>query len=125
MNDVFEKTTLEWYHHYKIVNVQRPEKQLEGLELLFLELPKFKPSNRSEKRLQVLWLRFLSEIGEGTREIDAELLAVPEIEEACSLCEQAAYSAGELESITSIWIMFVQQKRWQADIVKKAALRDD
>ncbi len=103
VNDIFEKSTEEWYHHYKIVNVKAPEKQLEGLELLFLELPKFKPSNLEEKRLQVLWLRFLSEIGEETKQIDAELLSVPEIEEACSLCEQAAYSIGELESYSQYW----------------------
>ncbi len=73
------------------------------MELIFLELPKFKPSNREEKRLQALWIRFLSEIGESTKVIDADLLSVPEIEEACSLCEEAAYSAGELEIYSKYW----------------------
>ncbi len=102
INDRFDATA-EWYHHYKIVNVQNPEKQLKGLELIFLELPKFKPSNREEKRLQALWIRFLSEIGETTKIIDADLLSVPEIEEACSLCEEAAYSDGELEVYSKYW----------------------
>lgn len=103
VNDIFEKTTLEWYHHYKIVNTQNPERQLQGLELIFLELPKFKPSNQKEKRLQVLWIRFLSEIGEKTKTVDQELLSVPEIQEACSLCEEAAYSERELETYSKYW----------------------
>jgi predicted transposase/invertase (TIGR01784 family) len=102
INDKFDASD-EWYHYYKIVNVQFPEKQLQGLEFLFLELPKFKPSNREQKRLQVLWLRFLSEVNERTKEIDPELLAVPEIEEACLLCEQAAYSDAELEVYNRYW----------------------
>ncbi len=103
VNDIFDKTSLEWYHHYKIVNVQHPEKLLKGLELIFLELPKFKPSNQTEKRLQALWIRFLSEIGEKTKVIDKELLSVPEINEACSLCEEAGYSEGELETYSKYW----------------------
>lgn len=103
INDIFEKGTPDWYHHYKIVNVQNPERHLSGLELVFLELPKFRPSNQKEKRLRMLWLRFLSEVDEKTRRIDQELLAVPEIGEACALCEEAGFSEGELETYSSYW----------------------
>ncbi len=98
VNDIFERDSSDWYHHYKVVNVQNPERHLEGLELVFLELPKFKPLNQKEKRLRMLWIRFLSEIGEATKQVDQALLAIPEIKEACFLCEEAGFSEGELEA---------------------------
>lgn len=101
--DIFDSTTPAWYHHYQIVNVQNPAKQLKGLELVFLELPKFKPSTKKEKRLRVLWLRFLSELNEQTREVASELLQVPEIRQACDLSEQAAYTPGELAAYDAYW----------------------
>ena len=38
------------------------DKVLEGLHLVFVELPKFKSMNLDEKKMQVLWLRSLTEI---------------------------------------------------------------
>jgi len=101
--DIFDPHTPAWYHHYQIVNVQNPAKQLKGLELIFLELPKFNPTTKEEKRLRVLWLRFLSELNEQTREVSPELLEVSEINDACSLAEQAAYSPGELDVYDQYW----------------------
>ncbi|MCL2119115.1 MAG: Rpn family recombination-promoting nuclease/putative transposase, partial [Planctomycetaceae bacterium] len=65
VNDTFEKSPEmkdEYYHYYKIVNIKDTKKQIKGLEFLFVELPKFKPKNRAEKKLHELWLRFLTEI---------------------------------------------------------------
>jgi hypothetical protein len=53
VNGTFEKSPEmehEYYHHYKIVNIKDTKKQIEGLEFVFLELPKFKPQNRAEKK---------------------------------------------------------------------------
>lgn len=99
----FDAESPEFYHHYKIVNVEKPHRTIEGLQLVFIELPKFKPSTGPEKRLQVLWLRFLSEINESTRQVDPELLSVPEIREAIELSEEAAYSKAELAAYESYW----------------------
>jgi predicted transposase/invertase (TIGR01784 family) len=99
----FEKESSEFYHHYKIVNVEKPERELKGLQFVFVELPKFKPTSRIERKLQVLWLRFLSEINEDTVEIDPALWAVPEISEAIKLSEEAAYSKAELEAYNAYW----------------------
>ena len=44
VNDKFEKSPEmkdEYYHHYKIVNIKDTEKQIKGLEFVFIELPKF------------------------------------------------------------------------------------
>jgi predicted transposase/invertase (TIGR01784 family) len=42
VNDVFDRESEEWFHHYRTVNVKDSNKVLKGLELIFLELPKFK-----------------------------------------------------------------------------------
>lgn len=99
----FDHDSEEWYHHYKIVNIEKPERQLEGLQLVFVELLKFKPRDMKEKRLQVLWMRFMLEINEKTRTVEADLLAVPEINEAIALAEEAAYTEGELASYDKYW----------------------
>lgn len=102
--DIFDHETSEWYHHYQLVNVGKPAREIiEHLQLVFIELPKFKVQTVDEKKLKLLWLRFLREINEKTKEIDAELLAVPEISKAIELSEQAAYSKGELQAYEDYW----------------------
>jgi predicted transposase/invertase (TIGR01784 family) len=88
----------EYMHHYKIVNIAHTEKQIKGLEFIFVELPKFKPQNRVEKKLHELWLRFLTEIDESTETIPAELLENEEVKEAIQYTEQAAYTKAQLEA---------------------------
>ncbi len=63
-----------------------PEKTIDGIELFFFELPKFKPKSFSEKKMQVLWLKFLTEINEKTVEVDPELFESPEIVKALDIC---------------------------------------
>jgi predicted transposase/invertase (TIGR01784 family) len=99
VNDKFEKSDEmrdEYYHYYKIVNVKHTEKQIEGLEFLFIELPKFKPLNRAEKKLHELWLRFLTEINETTKEVPEELLKNDLTREALGYMERAAYTKEQL-----------------------------
>jgi len=99
VNETFEKSPEmkdEYYHYYKIVNVKNTEKQIEGLEFLFVELPKFKPQNRAEKKLHELWLRFLTEVNEGTKEIPKELLDNALTREAVGYMERAAYTKEQL-----------------------------
>jgi predicted transposase/invertase (TIGR01784 family) len=101
VNDTFEKSPdmeNEYYHYYKIVNVKDTEKQIKGLEFLFLELPKFKPLNRVEKKLHELWLRFLTEINENTKEAPRELMNNKLTCEAIGYMEKAAYTKEHLEA---------------------------
>jgi len=100
VNDTFEKSKEmenEYYHYYKIVNIQNTEKQIKGLEFLFVELPKFKPLNRAEKMLHELWLRFLTEINETTRVVPEELLKNELTREAIEYIARAAYSKEQLD----------------------------
>ncbi|MBR2838570.1 MAG: Rpn family recombination-promoting nuclease/putative transposase [Kiritimatiellae bacterium] len=68
VNDIFEPDIEDYYHYYRMVHYLHSNKVLEGLHLVFVELPKFKSKNLTEKKMQVLWLRFLTEIGEATEE---------------------------------------------------------
>jgi len=101
INETFEKSPEmqdEYYHHYKIVNIKDAEKQIKGLEFLFVELPKFKPQGLAEKKLHELWLRFLTEINENTKEVPKELLENEYISEAIGYMERAAYTKEQLDA---------------------------
>jgi len=99
INDIFEASpemSDDYYHYYKIVNIKNTNKQIKGMEFLLIELPKFKPQNRAEKKLFELWLRFLTEINEDTEEVPAELLENDIIREAIHCMEKAAFTKEQL-----------------------------
>ena len=101
VNMIFEKSpdmADVYFHHYKITNIDYPEKRLEDFEFIFIELPKFKPKNRAEKHLHDLWLRFLTEIDENTVELSSDLLENDDIKEAIDYMERGAYTKEQLES---------------------------
>ncbi|MBQ3628860.1 MAG: Rpn family recombination-promoting nuclease/putative transposase, partial [Bacteroidaceae bacterium] len=97
VNEVFEKDLPadEFYHFYQLVHERHSEKVIKGLHIVFVELPKFMPRNWGEKKMMVLWLRFLKEINEKTTEVPAELLENPLIGKAVSLMEEAAMTEEE------------------------------
>ncbi|HVV69533.1 MAG TPA: Rpn family recombination-promoting nuclease/putative transposase [Gammaproteobacteria bacterium] len=99
----FDPDPDHWYHHYKMVNVEKPAIEIKDLQLVFIELPKFKSKTYREKKLQVLWLRFISELDTKTRDIPEEWLRVPEIKKAVSLAEEAGYTSSELEAYDKYW----------------------
>lgn len=102
--DTYEKKNPEWYHHYQLVKSgSGPRDVIEHLQLVFIELPKFPITSTEEKKLRLLWLRFLREINEKTVKVAQELLDVPEISEAIVLSEEAAYTPGELNTYESYW----------------------
>ena len=99
VNTIFETSPEkkdEYFHHYQIVNIKDTEKRIEGLEFVFVELPKFKPPNRAERKLHELWLQFLTGINENTENIPRELLDNELTREAVACMEQAAYTREEL-----------------------------
>ncbi|MDR2809445.1 MAG: Rpn family recombination-promoting nuclease/putative transposase, partial [Tannerellaceae bacterium] len=75
VNENFEKDLdmeEEYYHHYTIVNVKASRKQIRGLEFIFIELRKFIPQGRMERKLHEIWLRYLTEINECTEKLPKE-----------------------------------------------------
>ena len=75
----------------------------DGLHLIFVELKKFKPQTYAEKKMQMLWLRFLTEINDETREVPAELLENAEVSEALEIVERAAFDDAEMRAYDKFW----------------------
>ena len=103
VNDVFENDIEDFYHYYRLVHEEHTEKVIDGLHLVFVELPKFKPHTISEKKMQVLWLRFLTEIGEDTKEVPVELVENAEVKQALEIVEESAYTDKELAQYDKFW----------------------
>ncbi|MBP5319467.1 MAG: Rpn family recombination-promoting nuclease/putative transposase, partial [Kiritimatiellae bacterium] len=123
VNKTFEPEMDEYYHYYRLVHYLHSDKVLEGLHLVFVELPKFQAKNLTEKKMQVLWLRFLTEIGETTKEAPQDLLDNPQVNEALEIVEESAYNEAELYEYEKFWDSVSSRKTILADAdrAKKAA----
>jgi len=110
--EIYERTTSDWYHHYQLVKKGDVDHSdvIEHLQLIFIELPKFPIQSSDEKKLRVLWLRFLREIDEKTTSVSKDLLAIPEIAQAVALSEESAYTPGELTLYESYWDQISREK---------------
>lgn len=93
----------EYIHHFKIVHELHSDNVIEGLHFTFVELPKFKPQTVAAKKMAVLWLKFLTEIGEDTIEAPQELLDNPDTNKALKEAECLAYTKQELASYEDFW----------------------
>jgi predicted transposase/invertase (TIGR01784 family) len=98
VNEVFEPDMKAYYHDYRVVNIENTEKQIEGLELVFIELPKYTPTNRAEKKLFDLWLTFLTKIKGGEERVPEELLKERVTREAVKYLERHSYTKAELDA---------------------------
>lgn len=103
VDETFIKDSPEWYHHYRIVHALDTGRRIEGLEFVFVELPKFRPQTMPEKRLQVLWLRYLTEVGERSGEVSKDLLAQQEVREALEYVKESGFSESELAAYDKYW----------------------
>ena len=111
INSVFDHKTPDWYHHYGLVKIDNPKEEIiNGLTLVFVELPKFTINTRQDKKLKILWLRFMRELNEQTKKIPPELLEVPEIQEAIELAQESSYTVAELEYYESYWKQVSSEK---------------
>ena len=79
------------------------EKVIEGLHFTFIELPKFQPHSILEKKMAVLWLKFLTEIDENTTTVPQELLDNPETSKALENVEESAMTKDELLAYDDFW----------------------
>ena len=97
------KNIEECIHNYHIVHDKYTDKVIEGLCFTFIELPKFTPHTITEKRMTILWLRFLTEINDKTKEVPAELLENPEINKALEEVKISAFTDAELRAYDKFW----------------------
>ena len=103
IDDIFEPKMEDYYHYYHLVHDKYTNKVIDGFHLVFVELKKFKPKTMSEKKMQVLWLRFLTEINAYTEKVPQELLDNPEISKAIRLVEESAYTREQLLGYDMFW----------------------
>ena len=103
VNDTLDPNNEEYYHYYHLSPGQDSCKEQDDLDLIFIELPKFKPGNLAEKKMQVLWLRFLTEIDEKTRRPPQELVDDPHVNEALEIVEESTFSRGAMLAYDQFW----------------------
>lgn len=103
VNDVFRKDTDDYYHDYGLMDIKYKNHIIEDMHLIFIELPKFKPHSFNDKKMTVLWLRFLTEIDEKTKTAPKELLDNPETRRALDMVEESAYSEAQLNGYEHFW----------------------
>ncbi|MDR1121030.1 MAG: Rpn family recombination-promoting nuclease/putative transposase [Dysgonamonadaceae bacterium] len=103
INDVFDHKSSEFYHHYQTINKGNTNDIIPGLEFVLVELPKFKPEKWEDRKMAVLWLRFLQEVDDETRNVSSDLSENADIREALNLCEESAFTSNELEIYDEHW----------------------
>lgn len=119
VNEIFIKEYPdEFIHNYNVVHELHSNEIIDGLHFTFVELPKFKAHSIMEKKMAVLWLRFLTEIDEQTKEVPQELLDNPETSKALKTVEESAMSKDELLAYEDFWdklgaerLLFVDSNR--------------
>lgn len=116
VNDIFEHNMPDCFiHNYRIVHDKDSNKVIEGLHFTFIELPKFAPHSISDKRMMVLWLRFLTEIDANTQEVPADLLNNSEISKALEEVKVSAFNEEELRAYDKFWDSVRVEKTLQHD----------
>lgn len=108
----------EFIHNYSVVHEFHSDEIIEGLHFTFVELPKFQAHSLKEKKMAVLWLRFLTEIDEQTKQAPQELLDNPETRKALKAVEESAMTKNELLVYEDFWdklgaerLLFVDSNR--------------
>jgi predicted transposase/invertase (TIGR01784 family) len=64
----------------------------------------------SDKKMMVLWLRFLTEINEQTKEIPAEMMENKYISKAVGIVEQSAYTDAQRMAYDKFWDEIVSER---------------
>jgi predicted transposase/invertase (TIGR01784 family) len=114
-----EKLENNYYHHYKLLHQEITNEQIEGIELIFIELPKFKPNNYTDKKIRNLWLRFLTEIDENTQELSEEFYNEEFIKQALEQLQVSAFTKEELEYYDQYWDKVRIEKAAILDALKR------
>ena len=116
VNDIFEHDMPDRFiHNYRIVHDKDSNKVIDGLHFTFIELPKFTPHSIADKRMMVLWLRFLTEIDANTQEVPSDLLNDPAISKALEEVKVSAFSEDELRAYDKFWDSVRVEKTLQHD----------
>ena len=120
VNDTFEYDMPNTYiHNYNIVHDQNSKKVIKGLHFTFIELPKFTPHTITEKKMTVLWLRFLTEIDTNTEQVPTELKENPEIQKALEELKVTGFTEEELRAYEKLLDNIRVERTLQQDSYEK------
>ena len=102
LSDIFIFTRSLFYFTLKhLVNTNKTRKfAKDGPNI---ELPTITPHTVAEKRMAVLWLRFLTEIDDDTQTPSADLQENPDINKALEEVEVTAFTEEELRGYDKFW----------------------
>ena len=103
VREIVDADVDNYYHFYDIVQDDLTERIIDNFHLVFVELPKFTPHTMNEKKMQVLWLRYLTEIDGYMETVPQELLDNPEINKAMEVVEESAFSPEQLLGYDKFW----------------------
>ncbi len=121
VNENSDENLPGFYHHYCLVDPENKYKKLEGMEIVFVELKKFTPETMLERKMAVLWLRFLTEINEETRKAPPELTGNEKVNKALELVELCTLSEAELVGYDKFQMWLCGERR-RANVEKKIAM---
>jgi len=104
LTENFDHKTDRFYHHFQIVNRENTDEIIPGLEFVLVELTeKFRHETISDRKLMVLWLRFLKEVNEDMKTLPEEMQENEYIRQAAELCEEGAFTPEELARYDHFW----------------------
>ncbi|MDR1500228.1 MAG: Rpn family recombination-promoting nuclease/putative transposase [Tannerellaceae bacterium] len=115
INDSFDSDDSAYYHDYRIINVADASKRINGIELVFIELPKFRPKNRADSKLYDLWLTFLTQIKNDSEAVPKELLENELTRDAVQCLEQTSYTRVELDTYDKFLDVIRVERTFHAD----------
>jgi predicted transposase/invertase (TIGR01784 family) len=118
LDDVFDRETDNYYHDYRIVETGQPTRVLEGLRLVFIELPKYRDNRPKEVRqLRWAWLKFLKEAGDAGRqgnptpeEFRKQVGITEPLLQALAIAEECGSDPAQLERYDSFWDMVSRER---------------
>lgn len=119
VNQVFMPDVEDYYHLYRIVCDKHTDKVIEGLQFIYIELPKFTPHTLTEKKMTALWLRYLTEINENTRHVPEDLLTNPEVKKALDTIEESAFTDSQLLGYDKFWDIIRTTTTYYNDGIRK------
>lgn len=99
-----------YMQEFYVVNKNHTDDIRTNLSLIFIELPKYRPSDKGEKKMKELWLKFLTQIDEETDNVEQEMLENEEIYQALQLVRESAFTPGEREAYKEYWLNVSTEK---------------
>ena len=111
LDATFDADPDAYYHDYQIVETGNPQRVLEGLRLIFVELPKYRETNPQDARkLRWAWLKFLREAGDAgsqghlsVEEFSAQVGINEPLRQALGIAKECGFTREQLALYDGFW----------------------